>query len=148
MTGNDEALVTYCGLCCLDCHGHQQTIPDLARDLRNALREAKYDKFAAAFSETGFGKLFRDYDTCYDVLGAMVKFRCHKGCRNGGGPPFCKIRGCCTEKKIAGCWQCADFERCDKLDFLQPVHGEAHIKNLKMLKKKGTAAFVDGKRHW
>jgi hypothetical protein len=78
----------------------------------------------------------------------MVKFRCHKGCRNDGGPPFSKIRGCCTEKEIAGCWQCADFERCDKLDFLQPVHGEAHIKNLKMLKKKGTAAFVDGKRHW
>jgi len=73
MTGNDEALVTYCGLCCLDCHGYQQRIPDRARDLRKALREAKYDKFAAALSETGFGKAFQGYDTCYDVLGAMVK---------------------------------------------------------------------------
>jgi len=88
---SDEKLVAYCGLCCLDCHGFQQKIPDLARDLRAELRKSKYKKFADSLSTTSFGKAFNDYDKCYEVLGAMVRFRCDKGCKNGRGPPFCKI---------------------------------------------------------
>jgi len=92
---NDEKMIAYCGLCCLDCHGFQQKIPDLAKDLRKELRQSKYKKFADFLADSNFGKVFKDYDKCYEVLGAMVKFRCHKGCKNGGGPPFCKIRRCC-----------------------------------------------------
>jgi hypothetical protein len=145
---SDEKLVAYCGLCCRDCHSFQQKIPDLARDLRAELRKSKYKKFAASLSTTAFGKAFCDYDKCYEVLGAMVKFRCNKGCKNGGGPPFCKIRGCCEKKKIEGCWECDIFEKCEKLDFLKPVHEEAHIKNLKIIKKKGIAEFLENKRNW
>ena len=33
------------------------------------------------------------------------------GCRSDGctGREWCKNRGCCIEKGIAGCWECADF---------------------------------------
>jgi hypothetical protein len=68
-----------------------------------------------------------DYDTCYAVLGSMVKFRCKKGYKTGGGLPFCKIRNCCQKKGFDGCWECTEFEVCTKLDFLQPVHDDAHI---------------------
>jgi len=64
----------------------------------------------------GFGKEFASYAECYKVLGAMVKFRCKKGCRNGGGNPFCVIRKCAQKKSIEGCWECGEFEKCTKLD--------------------------------
>ncbi len=145
---NEEQMIAYCGLCCLDCHSFQQKIPDLARDLRKELRLSKYKKFADFLSESKFGKIFKDYDKCYEVLGTMVKFRCHKGCKNGGGPPFCKIRKCCQKKRMEGCWECKIFEKCEKLDFLRPIHENGHIKNIKLIKKKGKKEFLKGKRHW
>lgn len=84
MTELDSNLTTYCGLYCGDCHGHSGTVADLARDLRKELRRYKYDKFAAAVPF----KTFQHYSECYEVLGAMVKFRCRKACRGGGGPPL------------------------------------------------------------
>ena len=143
-----EKLIAYCGLYCGDCHGYQQKIPDLARDLRKELRKTKYKKFARFLAKTPFGQTFKDYDNCYKVLGVMLRFRCHKGCGNGGGPPFCKIRKCCLKKKLAGCWLCEEFKTCEKLKFLEPVHGKGHIKNLKILKKKGVEEFLKGKRSW
>ncbi|MDD1719240.1 MAG: DUF3795 domain-containing protein [Methanoregulaceae archaeon] len=145
---DDREVVTYCGLCCLDCHGYSGRIADLARDLRKELRAAKYDKFAAVISEQPFGAAFRNYPECYELLGQMLKFRCRKGCRAGGGPPFCGIRKCCTGKGIEGCWECQEINSCGKLDFLNGTHGDAHRKNLEILRKKGITAFVKGKRNW
>lgn len=145
---DDENLIAYCGLYCKDCHGHNGRIPDLARDLRKELREAKYEKFAAFISTYSFGKDYKNYDECYKVLGAMVKFRCRKGCKNGGGSPFCNIRKCAQKKELDGCWECSEFDGCKKLDFLRPVHGDAHIKNLRKIKKKGKKEFVKGKTLW
>jgi len=78
----------------------------------------------------------------------MVKFRCRKGCKDGGGPPFCKMKNCCQKNGYQGCWECEDFETCEKLNFLVPVHGRAHIKNLMNLKRKGVKEFLKGKRYW
>ena len=64
----------------------------------------------------------------------MVKFRCKRVCKEGGGPPFCKIRKRRQKKEIDGCWQCELFTTCEKLDFLKPGHGDTHIKNLRILK--------------
>jgi hypothetical protein len=44
--------------------------------------------------------------------------------------------------------KCDIFEDCEKLDFLKPVHEDAHIKNLKIIKKKGTHEFLNNKRYW
>ncbi|MGB3340744.1 MAG: DUF3795 domain-containing protein [bacterium] len=143
-----KKLIAYCGLCCLDCHGFVQKIPDLARDLRKELRASRYERFANFMAGTSFGKIYKDYACCYQVLGAMVRFRCHKGCRDGGGNPFCKIRKCCIKKGFKGCWECGDFEQCKKLDFLKGVHEDAHIMNLRILKKRGEIAFLKTKRNW
>jgi hypothetical protein len=144
----DEHLIAFCGLYCGDCHGFTGIIPDLARDLRKELRRMRYDKFAAFISRYNFGKDFKNYDACYEVLGAMVKFRCRKGCRAGGGSPFCKIRKCAQNKAIEGCWVCEELKECDKLGFLNPVHGDAHYQNLRTIARKGTEDFVKGKRLW
>jgi len=144
----DEELIAYCGLNCADCHGYSGIIPDLARDLRKELRAIHYDKFAGFISTYSFGKDFKNYDECYKVLGAMVKFRCRKGCRSGGGSPFCTIRKCVQKKELEGCWECTEFESCTKLDFLNNAHGDAHIKNLKTIHKKGKESLLSGKSLW
>ncbi|OYT28801.1 hypothetical protein B6U98_04090 [Thermoplasmatales archaeon ex4572_165] len=144
----DQNLIAYCGLNCADCHGYSGIIPDLARDLRKELRQIKYDKFASFISTYPFGKDFEKYEECYKVLGAMVKFRCKRGCRNGGGSPFCKIRKCAEKKELDGCWECDEYKECKKLQFLEPVHGDAHIKNISKIKKMGKTEFLIGKTLW
>ena len=141
----DENQIAYCGLYCGDCHGFNGKISDLARDLRKELRASRYEKFAGFISTYSFGKDFAGYEECYKVLGAMVKFRCKKGCKNGGGSPFCKIRKCAQKKELEGCLLCEEFETCKKLEFLVPVHGDAPIKNLKAIKLKGKEGFLKGK---
>ena len=142
-------LVAYCGLFCGDCFGYKGKIADLSRDLRKELRAAKFDKTAEALSKSvSFFKGFKNYKACYDVLGMMVRMRCKKACKGGGGPPFCKIRKCCQKKGIKGCWECDEFETCKKLNFLKNIHGDGHIKNLRNIKKKGITEFVKGKRYW
>jgi hypothetical protein len=145
---SEQKFVAYCGLDCENCFGHTGVIADLARDLRKELRAVKFEKFAEFMSQYPFAGAYRDYDKCYAVLGMMVKFRCSRLCRDGGGPPFCKMRKCCIKKGFAGCWECPDFETCEKLDFLRPVHGDAHLLNLRLLKKKGVENFRKGKKHW
>jgi len=120
---------------------------DLAQNLRKELRQP-YEKFADAISKAPMGKPFEHYQHCYDLLGAMVKFRCKRGCRDGGGPPFCQIRKCCQEKKITGCWECSEPEPCKTLLFLVPVHGDAHLRNISTIRKKGMNGFISGKRSW
>jgi Protein of unknown function (DUF3795) len=138
--------IAYCGLHCGDCPNHSGEIADLARDLRKKLREYHFERVAPGLAT--FFKPFANYELCYETLGAMVKLRCKRGCRDNGGPPQCKIRNCCRKRDFDGCWQCVDFETCEKLNFLTATHGDAHIKNLGTIKKRGVDVFLTGKRYW
>jgi len=140
--------VAYCGLYCEECPNHKGIIADYARDLRKELRTYRFDKTAELLSTISFFKIFEKYPDCYEVLGAMVKLRCNRNCKNGGGNPICKIKKCCQKKQLDGCWNCDDFEQCSKLKFLEVNHGKAHIKNLKIIKKKGIEKFINGQKHW
>jgi len=140
--------IAYCGLYCAECPNHTGEIADQARDLRKSLRTFRFDKTAEVLSGFHFFKEFKKYDDCYEVLGAMVRMRCSRTCRNGGANPGCKIRICAKRKEYLGCWECEDFENCKKLDFLCGNHGIAHIKNLRVLKKTGVDAFIEGKKLW
>jgi hypothetical protein len=142
---NSANLTAYCGLYCGECLMYKNKVADLARDLRKELRESKFDKIAPALS--GFMKELKDYPICYAVLGAMVKLRCRKSCYDGGGHP-CKVRDCCTKKGFRGCWECDIFDTCTKLNFLRQVHGDAHIKNMKIISKKGMDGFLKGVKYW
>ncbi len=76
-----ENLVAYCGLYCGDCFNYKGEIADLARDLRERLRKAKFDRVSQGLSK--YFKEFKNYGFCYEVLGAMVRLRCKRTCRNG-----------------------------------------------------------------
>jgi hypothetical protein len=146
MAEQKKDLVTYCGLYCGDCILYKGEIADLARDLRKKLRESEFDEAAKNISKVF--KPFENYPQCYEVLGAMVKLRCKRGCRANGGPPGCAIRKCCHKKGIKGCWECTDFENCSKFNFLKARHGDANVNNLRRLKRSGVDSFIKGKREW
>ena len=97
-----ENLIAYCGLYCGECFAHKGVIADLARDICKELRQTRFDIMAEAVSEFSFFEVFKGYQNCYDVLGAMVKFRCKRGCRENSGNPSCKIHTCCGKKELAG----------------------------------------------
>ncbi len=140
--------IAYCGIYCGECFIGQGKVADLARDLRKEMRAYRLDKMAKSFSDVPFFAAFKGYSQCYAVLGALVKLRCNKTCRNDGGPPFCKMRKCCRKKGIDGCWECEEFETCPELDFVKTYHGDAHLKNLRKLKKAGVKGFLAGKKYW
>lgn len=146
MAGKDKDLIACCGLYCGDCLNHKGEIADMARDLRKKLRETKFDRVAVGLSK--YFKEFNDYEQAYAVMGAMVRLRCKRACRNGGGNPSCKIRTCCRKKGLNGCWECAEYEACAKFESLEPIHNDANLKNLKKINQDGIDSFLRGKRAW
>jgi uncharacterized protein DUF3795 len=140
--------IAYCGLYCAECPNKTGVIADKARDLRKELRTYRFEKTAELLAEFPYFNEYKNYKTCYEVLGAMVKMRCYKTCREGGANPGCKIRKCAKKNTYAGCWECTKFENCEKLDFLNTNHGKAHIKNLRKLNKKGIEEFLSGEKYW
>ncbi|MBI4722572.1 MAG: DUF3795 domain-containing protein [Candidatus Stahlbacteria bacterium] len=138
-----KKLTGYCGLYCGDCSGYTGTIADLSRDIRKELRKAKFDAIAKVVPF----KEFKYYKECYECLGAMIKLRC-KGCRGGSRSKFCNIAKCVQKKNYEGCWECSKFEECKKLQGLEVVHKDAHIKNLNKIKQVGIKEWLKGKRFW
>ncbi|MBN1505303.1 MAG: DUF3795 domain-containing protein [Sedimentisphaerales bacterium] len=147
LTGG-ERLIACCGLYCGDCSGYKGTIANLARDLHKELERERFADLAKVLAKIPFFKAFEGYPQCRKVLETLPKLRCNKTCRGDGGPPYCEIRMCNRDKGYDGCWQCDLFRTCTKLNFLRDGHGDAHLRNLRKIKHKGTTAFLEGKRHW
>jgi hypothetical protein len=149
MNEQDKDCVAYCGLYCGDCPIGKGEIADLAERLMDKLRETDFSRIAR-----GLSRLFKEfkelkrYPQFAEVLATMQRLRCQKPCRYDGGEDSCRIRTCCRNENIAGCWQCEEFENCKKLAWIEPVNHDAHLKNLRMVKKQGIDGFLKGKRHW
>jgi len=58
MVEENKNLLAYCGLYCGDCFAYKGKI--------------------------AFFEVFKNYKQSYDVLGAMVKFRCKRACKGEG----------------------------------------------------------------
>jgi len=141
-------LVAYCGLYCDDCMAREGKIADLATDLKGELKSAGFERFVEAVSDVPFFEALRKYPDFTAVLDVLVASRCEKPCKEGGANPKCEVRLCCKEKEIEGCWVCGEFVDCEKLKFLERVHGIAHIRNLRRLKRNGVDGFLKGKHDW
>lgn len=143
MAKDNMKMAAYCGLFCGTCKFNEGTIPDLARDLRKELRSVRFDKAAEVIPFINA----EDYERCYEVLGMMVKLRC-KGCKVSSRSQYCNIAKCAEKKGYDGCWECSDFQVCDKLDFLEPVHGDAHKKNMRKINRVGVDRWVKEGPEW
>lgn len=142
--------VAYCGLFCGDCVIRREKIGKRSDDLLRVVDTVEFQKLCVGLPVIFPGpcKALSKIDECRNVLGAMSELDCERPCRQGGGSARCKIRKCCKKRKIAGCWECKAFEDCNTLDWLKPVHGDAHRMNLRIIRDKGMTAFLAGKKNW
>ena len=132
MTEQDRNIIAYCGLNCFECFVYTKTISEAAKALRREMRAARLKNDWAEIPFLG------EYEPFKKTLDSLAGFRCNKVCRDGGGNPWCKIRKCVQKKGFEGCWECADFNACNKL-------WEKHLNNLKKMKKVGIGGFITAK---
>jgi hypothetical protein len=140
----DTNSIGYCALYCGNCVLRSGGISDLARELLEKFQEIKFEKWAkglASLSEEV--KAFENYESCCEVLKAWDAMRCEKLCKDGGGSSNCKIRLCCREKNLEGCWECEQFEDCETLARLKVVNGELNINNIKKIRTEGIDKFIE-----
>lgn len=140
--------IAYCGLYCEECFAHMGAIVDMRRDLRAELRKAKFDPVAGALAEEHHFKTFENYADAYEVLEALVDLRSRNMCLGAGGPSFCKIRKCSQKKVYSDCWECGGFADCDTVRTLEGAHKDAHIDNLRRIRRAEVEGFVAGSKQW
>jgi hypothetical protein len=149
MNTKDKNLIAYCGLYCGDCPIGKREIADLAKKLMEKLNETDFPRIAQGLPEVHKEyRAFDNYQKFDEVLALIGKINCGKPCKDGGGEESCQIRNCCQEKKIEGCWECEEFENCQKLMWIKPVNQDNHIKNLRIIKHQGIDTFLKGEKNW
>lgn len=147
---NDSLDVAYCGLYCGDCVIRKGRLAALAQELRRQMKKPEFVKLAAGLPEIK-PQLFKgltETERCLQVLDSMTHLDCERVCHSDGGGQACAIRRCCQRNGYAGCWDCDEFERCEILVSIDPVHKDAHRKNIRMIRQKGIDGFLTGPKYW
>lgn len=138
--------VSYCSLYCGTCFLLHDQVPDQAMALLNKFKEIEFDKWGKGLAAMSTEmKAFEHVDECYGVLAAWDHMRCSKPCRERGGSSACKVRACCLEKRLAGCWECPDCLQCAWLEEMKQVNGEMNMNNIREIRSQGVEAFVQAR---
>jgi len=141
-----ESLLAYCGLFCADCGGYSGEIAEKAKELINTIKKYKFELTA----KNMFAKEIKDYDRFFKKLEFISGLKCPKVCREREiGSTNCEIRKCCIGKEYFACFECEEFETCEKLKVMEELHKDSCIKNLKAIKEMGLENWIEnGKRLW
>jgi len=143
---NKKELLAYCGLYCGDCGGYAGEIAESATKLRDVLKKYKFERTAKHL----FPEKLKEYDRLYEMLEFVAGLKCDKPCRERAeGSTACEIRQCCMERGYYACYECDDFEVCEKLESMKGLHRDSCVKNLKAIKEIGLEKWIEtGKRYW
>ena len=147
---SETSQIAYCGLFCGSCIIRQGKIGELSNELLLRIESPDFQKLAHGLP-TLKPDAFRDLERIEEGRGflkALCQLDCQKACKQGGGSTGCRIRECCRQKGIDGCWRCQQMENCETLGWLTPVHDNAHVLNLRILRDQGVAAFLAGDKNW
>jgi len=115
--------VAYCGLYCPKCY--KNSVSSAAKNLKRVVLRAK----------NVCGKKYLTSQEIKKELNNLIALRCANFCRAGGGKSDCKIKICCLDKTLDGCWQCEGFIKCDLLN-------NRFKKNILKIKEQGVEKFV------
>jgi hypothetical protein len=143
---NDKNLLAYCGLYCGDCGGYGGGIAGKARELMDVLKEYRFKKTV----EHHFPEQIKDYDDFYEKLKFISTLVCEPACRmKNVEDTHCEIKKCAIEKDYFACYECDDYETCEKLATLEELHGDSCVKNLTAIKEMGLEKWIEsGDRLW
>lgn len=142
----EKDLLAYCGSYCGDCLGYTGVIADTARDFMKVLEKYEFGRTAKCV----FPEELENYDTFHEALVFMTGLKCIQICRErGDSGTSCEVRRCCRDRGLYACYECNDFETCDKLrSFMGGLHADSCLKNLRAIKEIGLEAWlIEGKRH-
>jgi hypothetical protein len=133
----EKDLTAYCGLYCGDCIRYKCRASELADELLNEIDKNNFTEYAKI--KRTHKKEFENFKSFISLLKAISEIKCEIPCGLGGDGcgGKCEIIACVSTKGLEGCWECSDFERCDKFEFLKPFHGNAPLKNLRKIKELG-----------
>ena len=140
---NDKKeLLAYCGFYCGDCTGYTGVIADAASGFKNLLEKWKFDDTIKCV----FPEKLKDYPRFLEMLEFMTDLKCGKICRDRmDSDTTCRVRRCCREKGFFACYECDDFEICEKLKSLfEGLHYEVSLKNLRAIREIGLETWLAG----
>lgn len=142
MDRNEIQLTAYCGLYCGDCIRYKAKLSDLAREMCEELKRAHFAEYATA--KSAFFSEFKHYRESVLLLKRIGDLKCDTPCSLGGDgcAEPCEIKKCVHSKRIEGCWECAEFEQCDRFEFLKPFHGDGPKKNLRKIREHGLEGWA------
>jgi hypothetical protein len=141
-----KEMLAYCGFYCGDCLGHTGVIADAAADFKAVLEKYKFEKSAKCI----FPDQLKEYNKIFDKIVFMTSLRCPMVCRERKDDNIdCEVRKCCRDKGFFACYECDDFEICEKLkSMMEGLHYEAIMRNLKEIKTMGLEKWLSkGKAH-
>ncbi len=138
----DVDLTAYCGLYCGDCIRFRSKSSELADDLLKEFRKTQFSAYAGV-KQSQIPE-FAHYGLMVNFLVHLSRLRCEKPCRSGGDGCMgsCRIIECVKEKSFEGCWECSQYNTCEKLDFLKPFHGDTPLWNLCRIKEFGISDWA------
>ncbi len=147
---SDASEIACCGLYCGDCVSRKHRMGLLADQLLEAIAAPAFAKLAAGLPELMPEKFepLKNYEGSRPVLAAIGHLDCAMPCRSGGGTSGCRIRECCRDRGMKGCWECDEFELCQTLAWLNPVEQGANVANLRILRDRGIEEFLAEKKFW
>jgi len=117
--------IAYCGLCCPKCYNMK--VGQAAENLQKEIESAE---------EKG-ATLGEEYPLLKKALDKLARLQCLKFCREGGGKSAtCKIKKCCDDHEISGCWECSDFEKCQNLK-------PQFVSNIKKIQELGIDKYIE-----
>ena len=143
MSNSEIELTAYWGLYCGDCLRYRSKFTELARGLMSELQAVRFDRYAEV--KSAFVKELEHYEECRQVLDAIVKLECDTPCRVGGDGCLqpCEIKRCVQSKHLEGCWECGEFEGCNKFESFKLFHGDTAKENLRKIKEYGLSVWAE-----
>jgi hypothetical protein len=146
----NQSQIAYCGLFCGNCIIRRGALNRLAAELLREIDRPEFQKLAQGLPVV----LPEEFESltklphCRNVLVSLTHLDCTAICREGGGSKSCGIKQCCRQKGFEGCWLCGQFESCETLSWLNPVEGDAHLRNLRIIRGQGMQSFLAGDIAW
>ena len=97
---DNKDLTSCCGIYCPDCMWYRNSFSQPAKNLKDALDEVDFERYASVKSP--FGAELEFYQEFLDILNFIARNDCLEPCRIGGGCGGhpCKIMKCAEERKL------------------------------------------------
>jgi hypothetical protein len=112
---NVKNQIGFCGIWCGSCAGGNGSIAELAKKLQTLAKDHGLEHWIP--KEFDF-KEFTKGLTCIQARAICP------GCKQGGGPPTCKIRICALRKGFGDCSQCNLLAECGNFEDVEKSHPE------------------------